>query len=302
MECNNLRKTIDHLNLIPAIPWHKKIIDQWPIGEQGAQKKLQTFLRKGLENYQDGRDYPSLSSTSKLSPYLHFGEISPNQAWHAVRSHGENENVEHFCRELGWREFSYHLLYHNKDLPKKNLQKKFNFFPWRFDENDLNKWQKGKTGIPIVDAGMRELWQTGYMHNRVRMIVGSFLVKNLRIHWHYGERWFWDCLVDADLANNSASWQWIAGCGADPVPYFRIFNPVTQGKKFDPKGLYTRQYVPELKKITNEYLFNPWEAPHNILKSAGVDLGSNYPNPIVDLKKSRKDALTAFQSLKETSR
>jgi len=183
-------------------------------------------------------------------------------------------------------------------LPKKNLQSKFDAFPWNEDESLLTAWKKGNTGIPMVDAGMRELWQTGYMHNRVRMIVGSFLVKNLRLHWHHGERWFWDTLFDADLANNSASWQWIAGCGADAAPYFRIFNPVMQGQKFDPNGEYVRQYIPEISSLPNKYLFNPWEASDEILKKASIKLGSTYPFPIVDLKESRELALLAFQSLK----
>ena len=209
------------------------------------------------------------------------------------------KNVDHYCSELGWREFSYSQLYHNPTLPVENLQKKFDAFPWIDNTTLLKAWQKGKTGVPMVDAGMRELWRTGYMHNRVRMIVGSYLVKNLRLHWKHGERWFWDTLVDADLANNSASWQWVAGCGADAAPYFRIFNPVTQGMKFDPSGEYVRMYVPELKDLPDKYLFSPWEAPGSVLMDAGVTLGNTYPYPIVDLKKSREDALVAFQSLKQ---
>lgn len=212
---------------------------------------------------------------------------------------GDDKNIDHFCSELGWREFSYNLLYHHPALPHTNLQSKFNAFPWDENLNYLYAWQKGKTGIPMVDAGMRELWHTGYMHNRVRMIVGSFLVKNLRLHWHHGERWFWDTLVDADLANNSASWQWIAGCGADAAPYFRIFNPVMQGQKFDPQGEYIRKYVPELAALPDQYLFSPWEAPASVLQQADITLGVTYPYPIIDLKKSREEALIAFQSLKQ---
>lgn len=202
-----------------------------------------------------------------------------------------------FFSELGWREFSYYLLYHFPELPQKNFQKKFDYFPWLTDSKALKAWQTGKTGYPIVDAGMRELWQTGYMHNRMRMIVGSFLVKNLLIHWHDGEEWFWDCLVDADLANNSTSWQWIAGSGADAAPYFRIFNPITQGEKFDSEGTYIRRFVPELAQLPNTYLFKPWEAPESILKEAGVELGTTYPRPIIDLAFSRKRALEALSSL-----
>ena len=210
---------------------------------------------------------------------------------------GFEDDVNHFLSELGWREFSYSLLYHWPELPRKNLQSKFDRFPWREDPVALESWKRGQTGYPIVDAGMRELWRTGYMHNRVRMIVGSFLVKNLMLHWHHGEDWFWDTLVDADLANNSASWQWIAGCGADAAPYFRIFNPVTQGRKFDPGGDYVRKHVPELVRLPTKYLHSPWEAPTDVLDAAGVELGTNYPQPIVDLKETRARALEAFSSL-----
>ena len=290
---------IDALNLLPKIPWDKKLEPHWNIGEEGARKRFETFVDEGLSFYKDGRNLPAKPYVSRLSPYLHFGEISPNQLWHAVRSIGDDKHIEHFCSELGWREFSHSQLYHNPDLPQKNLQPKFDRFPWANDAAALTAWQNGKTGVPMVDAGMRELWQTGYMHNRVRMIVGSFLVKNLRLHWHHGERWFWDTLVDADLANNSASWQWIAGCGADAAPYFRIFNPITQGQKFDPDGEYVREYIPEIARLPNMYLYNPWEAPELILKEAGIKLGSTYPNPVVDLKQSRELALQAFQSLKQ---
>ena len=291
--------TIDELSLLPAIRWDSKLEPYWHIGETGAHQRLSEFLEEGIENYNEGRNLPAKPYVSRLSPYLHFGELSPNQVWHAAQMQGDDINVVHFCRELGWREFSYSLLYFNPDLPKKNLHAKFDRFPWNEDKEKLKAWQRGKTGIPMVDAGMRELWQTGYIHNRVRMIVGSFLVKNLLLHWHHGERWFWDCLVDADLANNSASWQWVAGCGADAAPYFRIFNPITQGQKFDPEGEYIRRFLPELNTLPNKYLFNPWEAPDNILKNANVVLGQDYPKPIVDLKLSRQKALDAFGSLKQ---
>ena len=293
--------TLEALNLLPNIHWDKQLEPHWNIGEHGAQKRLHQFLEEGLYHYKDGRNLPSKPYVSRLSAHLHFGEISPNQVWSAAQARGDNKHIDHFCSELGWREFSYSQLYHNPDLPRKNLQSKFDAFPWREDEATLTAWQKGQTGIPIVDAGMRELWQTGVMHNRVRMIVGSFLVKNLLLHWHHGEKWFWDCLVDADLASNSASWQWIAGCGADAAPYFRIFNPVTQGQKFDAEGEYTRRFVPELKDMPNKYLFNPWEAPDTVLKGAGVTLGKNYPKPVIDLKTSRNRALEAFQSLKQNA-
>lgn len=281
-------------------PWHKKIEAHWNIGEEAAQSRLTHFLSNGLEGYKENRNSPSTDGTSRLSPHLHFGEISINQVWYSVqtqRSSGiQDADIDCFLSELGWREFCYHLLDHFPELPSKNFQKKFDEFPWQYDENLLKAWQKGQTGHPIVDAGMRELWQTGYMHNRVRMIVASFLVKNLLIHWHCGRDWFWDCLVDADLANNSANWQWVAGCGADAAPYFRIFNPVLQGEKFDSEGLYTRHFVPELKLLPNKYLFKPWQAPSEVLKAAGIVLGKNYPLPIVDLDSSRKRALQALRS------
>ncbi len=289
------------LELLPAIAWHNKLAKYWKPGEAGAHARLKAFLKNGLKQYKEGRNYPSENNVSRLSPHLHFGEISPNEVWYAAKQHmgtkGWRKNGETFLSELGWREFSYSLLFHFPDLPRKNLQKKFNKFPWRRDQKSLKKWQQGQTGYPIVDAGMRELWETGYMHNRVRMIVGSFLVKNLMLHWHLGEDWFWDTLVDADLANNSASWQWIAGCGADAAPYFRIFNPVTQGKKFDHHGAYVRRFIPELKKMPDKYLHNPWEAPEKVLVEAGVQLGEDYPLPIVTLGDSRERALDAFSEL-----
>ncbi len=297
--------SVDELGLLPKdLDWHKPIESFWNISEQGAHERLERFLETGLASYKKGRDFPATSYVSRLSPYLHFGQVSPNQVWHKARDFGEGKaairsDLDHFCSELGWREFSHNLLFHFQDLPKNNLQDKFDSFEWRQDEKHLKAWQTGMTGCPIVDAGMRQLWQTGYMHNRVRMIVGSFLVKNLRLHWHLGQSWFWDCLVDADLANNSASWQWIAGCGADAAPYFRIFNPITQGKKFDPDGDYVRKFVPELKKVPDKYLHNPWEAPDDVLRDAGVRLGKDYPRIIVDLKQSREEALSAFQSLKK---
>ena len=291
--------TLEELRLLPKPRWDKTLEPHWAIGEANAQERLSHFLQTGLPHYKEGRNFPAKPYVSRLSPHLHFGEISPNQVWWAARSLGEDKNIDHFCFELGWREFSYSLLYHNPDLPWKNLQSKFDHFPWKEEDSAaLKAWRKGQTGIPLVDGGMRELWLTGYMHNRVRMIVGSFLVKNLLIHWRHGERWFWDCLVDADLANNSASWQWIAGCGADAVPYFRIFNPVTQGQKFDPNGEYVRRFVPEISALPDAYLFCPWQAPPQVRKTAGVILGETYPEPIVDLPASRERALRFFDSLR----
>jgi len=299
---NHKRLALNDLNLMPDIRWYEEMQTLWQPGEEGAQNCLQAFLENGLKGYKEGRNFPARENVSRLSPHLHFGEISPNDVWHTAKSamiieQCENDG-EHFLSEIGWREFSNTLLYHFPDIPRNNLQKKFDAFSWREDAEALRAWQRGQTGYPIVDAGMRELWQTGYMHNRVRMIVGSFLVKNLLLHWHHGEDWFWDTLVDADLANNAASWQWIAGCGADAAPYFRVFNPVTQGQKFDGTGEYVRRFVPELSKLPDKFLHNPWEAPKDVLEYAGVILDKNYPSPIVELKLSRERALAAFQSLK----
>lgn len=271
-DCDIKSESIESLELLPSIRWDKNIIKSWDISESGAKERLHNFLDNGIQNYKLGRNFPSTNNNSRLSPYLHFGQISPNQIWHSARFYELNENIDNFCVELAWREFSVNLLYHFPDLPRKNLQSKFDNFLWKDNPELLGKWQKGQTGYPIVDAGMRELWQTGFMHNRVRMVVASFLVKNLLIHWHEGEKWFWDFLVDADLASNSASWQWVAGSGADAAPYFRIFNPTTQGQKFDAAGEYTRKYVPELKNMPDKYLFNPWDAPEEVLESAGVEL------------------------------
>ena len=289
---------IEQLRLLPKIRWDKSLEAHWTIGETAAQTRLAAFLDSGLSRYKDGRNFPAKPYVSRLSPHLHFGEISPHQVWFAVRKRGNDENAERFCCELGWREFSYNQLYYTPDLAYKNLRSEFDRFPWQTNETFLKAWQKGQTGIPLVDAGMRELWQTGYIHNRVRMIAGSFLVKNLLQDWRHGERWFWDCLVDADLASNSAGWQWIAGCGADAAPYFRIFNPVIQGNKFDPEGEYLRRFVPELRRLPLAYQFCPWQAPRDVLTMSGVILGETYPEPIVDLHTSREQALQAFHSLR----
>lgn len=294
---------LDTLQLLPDIPWDSAFYPLWSPGERGAADNLQLFLRDALDRYKRGRDVPQEQSTSRLSPHLHFGEISPNQVWHAAWQQREgsagDDNLDCFLSELGWREFSHYLLFHFPGLPQDNFQSKFDAFPWRSDDKLLAAWQRGMTGIPMVDAGMRELWQTGYMHNRVRMIVASFLVKNLRQDWRLGQRWFWDCLLDADLANNSASWQWVAGSGADAAPYFRIFNPVTQGQKFDPEGTYVKQFCPELASLPARYVHRPWEAPAEVLEQAGVTLGDTYPQPLVDLGVSRKLALEDFATIKD---
>ena len=298
---SNSRLDIHDLELLPKVAWSQKLDGHWDAGEENAAERLDAFLTVGLPQYKEGRNFPNKPAVSRLSPYMQMGILSPNQLWYGARKLGDDKNIDHFCSELGWREFAYNQLYHNPDLPIKNLQAKFDAFPWILKGEYLEAWQKGQTGIPFVDAGMRELWQTGFMHNRVRMVTGSFLVKNLRVHWHHGERWFWDTLIDADLASNSASWQWLAGCGADAAPYFRIFNPVLQGKNFDPDGDYIREFVPELANLPNRFLYSPWEAGEETLQGAGVTLGVSYPNPIIDLKDSRDRALAAFQSLKTSA-
>ena len=292
---------IDTLGLLPNIPWDKTMAATWQIGEKAAWQRLQQFLDTGLEGYKEGRNFPARAKVSRLSPYLHFGEVSPRQVWHEAQlagaTGGLENDLDNFLSEIGWREFSYSLLYHNPDLPRVAIQKRFNNFPWEQNAERLRAWHQGNTGMPLVDAGMRELWQTGYMHNRVRMVVGSYLVKNLLLHWHAGEDWFWDCLVDADLPNNSASWQWIAGCGADASPYFRVFNPVLQSRKFDKDGEYLRRYLPELASLPDKHIHAPFEAPADVLRSADVRLDENYPSPVVELKASREAALAAFKSL-----
>ncbi len=280
--------------------WHQKLLSEWTPGEAGAQKKLKVFLSDGLNGYSEGRNRPDKQHTSMLSAHIRFGEISIREIAKSVEKI-KTEDAEVFYKELVWREFSYHLLYHFPHLVDTNLQKKFDNFKWLDNQDHLKSWQKGMTGYPIIDAGMRQLYETGYMHNRVRMIVGSFLVKNLLIHWKYGQEWFWDTLVDADIASNSASWQWVAGTGADAAPYFRIFNPVTQSKKFDPDGDYIRKYVPELKNIPNKYIHLPSELDDKSLIEYGVKLGSDYPYPIVDLSITRERALSAFKKLSKST-
>ncbi len=288
---------LDELGLLPRTPWDEGLRFSWSPGEDGAKRRLSDFLTNGIGNYKEGRNYPALDAVSRLSPHLHFGELSPHQVWTAVDALEPDENTTHFRSELGWREFSAYLLYHWPEIPHNEWRRQFARFPWHDDSDGLHRWQRGMTGIPFVDAGMRELWRTGSMHNRVRMVAASFLVKNLRIDWRHGAQWFWDTLVDADLASNSASWQWVAGSGADAAPYFRIFNPVTQGKRFDAGGDYVRRYVPEIARLPDKFLHSPWEATDAILADAGIELGHTYPRPITDLKESRAAALQAYQSL-----
>jgi len=288
--------------LLPKHPdWAADWRTAWTPGEAGAQLRLREFLTDGLGGYAERRDIPGQEGTSKLSPHLAFGEISPAQIWHAATTalHAGSKGAERFLTELLWREFSHHLLWNQPDLPEQPLRPAFDGMPWRDDPAGLAAWQQGRTGIPIVDAGMRQLWQTGWMHNRVRMIVASFLVKHLLVPWRAGAAWFWDTLVDADLASNSAGWQWVAGSGADAAPYFRIFNPVLQGRKFDPDGAYVRHFVPELGQLDPRFIHAPWEAPACVLGAAGVAFGHTYPAPIVDLAAGRTRALAAFAALRD---
>ena len=292
---------LSDLKLLENKNWESKILSQWNVGEDASLEIMKSFYLNGVKDYSEGRNFPIKKNVSRLSPYLHWGQISPNILWYELQNlkNVRENDIEVFKSELGWREFAYYLLYHFPYLQKKNLKSNFDNFQWLDDQINFKKWSKGLTGIPIVDAGMRELWQTGYMHNRTRMIVSSFLVKNLLIHWRRGEEWFWDCLFDADAASNSASWQWVAGTGTDSTPYFRIFNPVTQGQKFDPNGDYIKKYVPELKNFPLKFLFCPWECPPDILKNINFELGKDYPYPIVDLKESRERALSTYNLLRQ---
>ncbi|NVJ98021.1 MAG: deoxyribodipyrimidine photo-lyase [Alphaproteobacteria bacterium] len=289
---------------MPAF-WADPIAEVWQPGEAAARERLSDFLEEAAATYPKMRDYPAVEATSRLSPYLVSGEISPRRIWYETQRYiAANEasasGASGFLREVGWREFSYHLLFHFPHMMRAPLKERFADFPWRAgDGKALNEWQKGLTGFPIVDAGMRQLWQTGWMHNRVRMVVASFLVKDMLWHWHEGEDWFWDTLVDADPANNSASWQWVAGCGADAAPYFRIFNPIAQGEKFDKDGGYIRTYVPELADMPNDYIHKPFEAPEGVLRMAGVELGKTYPRPMLDRKAARERALAALGTIKK---
>jgi deoxyribodipyrimidine photo-lyase len=285
--------------------WAIGLRESWTPDEAAAQHRLNEFLAEGLEGYASERDRPDRDGTSSLSPHLRFGEISPRQIWHAARFAAAarpalSADADKFLSELGWREFCRHLLYDNPDIATANLQPAFDAFPWKHDSKALSAWQGGRTGYPIVDAGMRQLWRTGVMHNRVRMVVASFLVKHLLIDWREGERWFWDTLVDADAGSNPANWQWVAGCGADAAPYFRVFNPVLQGEKFDPGGAYVRRWVPELARLPNKLIHQPWRATPLELKSAGLELGRTYPEPIIDHAEGRERALAAYAKIRKS--
>jgi deoxyribodipyrimidine photo-lyase len=292
---------LESWDLRPTKPdWAGGLRASWSPGEPGAAQRWNRFRSEALMEYATSRDRPDLHATSRLSPHLHFGEISPRLLWHGAMATGDGPGVQKFLDELLWREFAHHLLFHAPELVLRPLREAFERFPWRDDEAGFVAWTRGRTGYPIVDAGMRELWHCGWMHNRVRMIAASFLVKHLLIDWRRGAEWFRDTLVDADLANNSASWQWVAGCGADAAPYFRIFNPMLQGARFDPAGAYVRRFVPELARLPDDFIHAPWTAPSAVLKPAGIELGRDYPRPIIDHAAARKRALAAFATLRIT--
>ncbi len=297
---------IDALNLLPESrgesDWGGGLRDTWTPTIEGAHERLDHAVEHVLGDYEITRDRPDQEGTTRLSPYLHHGHLSPNQVWHRVATWaddtGRHDEAEPFLREIVFREFSYHWLYHYPDTPTETYRDKFRDFPWRDDAEALARWKRGQTGYPIVDAGMRQLYETGWMHNRVRMIVASFLTKDLMLHWRHGAEWFWDTLVDADLADNTFNWQWTAGCGADAQPFFRIFNPVSQSERHDPNGDYIRRYVPELSDLPDDALHAPWEESDARLRALGVTLGDTYPRPIVDHAEAREDALAAYEQVK----
>lgn len=297
---------LESLELEPRVEWAGGLHTAWRPGETGAASSLDCFIDESVSGYPEQRDRPDLRGTSRLSPHLHFGEISPRRVFHAIQEAvavrtrpGYAKGAEAYLRQLHWREFAYYLLYHFPHTAEQALHEAFERFPWQSDDLAFRAWSTGRTGYPIVDAGMRELWDTGWMHNRVRMIVASFLVKDLLIPWQDGARWFWDTLVDADLANNTLGWQWAAGCGADAAPYFRIFNPVLQGKKFDPDGAYVRQWVPELATLPNTFLHEPWCAGGTLLEAIGLDRDAVYPTPIVEHREARERALAAYETVRK---
>ena len=297
---------LEDLGLLPTSDWADGWGELWRPGSAGAHASLDGFLDRVIGDYEDGRDHPSRGKTSRLSPHLHFGEISPRQLWEdtagfRARRPDAERQVGKFLSQLGWREFSCHLLYHFPHITDRPFREEYGAFPWREDPDALEAWKRGRTGYPVVDAGMRELWHTGYMHNRSRMIAASFLTKHLRIPWQSGARWFWDTLVDADLANNSCGWQWTAGSGADAAPYFRVFNPALQGRKFDRDGDYVRRWVPEISALPDRHLHDGAAAPDGVLERCGIVAGRDYPAPIVDHARARQEALAAHASIRRES-
>ena len=290
---------LDALELLPNIDWAGGLRATWMPGEAGGHARLATFLDQA-PGYLEQRNIPSTEGTSRLSPYLCHGEVSARQIWHAMRAHHPGPLFDDgYLREIAWREFAYHVLFHFPHTIHQPLKPKYSHFPWRDDPAFLAAWQRGRTGFPIVDAGMRQLWHTGWMHNRVRMIVASFLTKDGLVPWQAGAAWFWDTLVDADLASNTMGWQWAAGCGADAQPFFRIFNPTSQGQKFDQSGTYVRAWVSEIASLPSKELHHPWTIPAMLLATAGVTLGETYPAPLVDHSAARKRALEALQQMNE---
>ena len=285
--------------LLPTKPdWAGGMRDTWTPGEAGGHARMKQFMHDALDQYATGRNMPGQALTSMLSPHLHWGELSPAQVWQAATQAGHGQALQTFQSEILWHEFAAYLLWHHPHLPNVPLRPEYARLAWRTDKAGLHAWQAGRTGMPIVDAGMRQLWHIGWMHNRVRMITASFLIKHLLIDWVEGEAWFWDTLVDGDLSANAASWQWVAGSGTDSQPFFRVFNPVLQGKKFDPDGAYVRRWVPELAGLPDRYLHAPWDAPAAVLAEARVFLGRDYPNPVVELTAGRDRALAAFKTMR----
>ena len=285
---------------MPKSNWYKKFEKYWEPSEQKAHEYLDNFVQKNILNYGLDRDFPSIKGTSLLSPYIRNGQINVGDIWQRCKKlKSKNVSVKKYTNEIGWREFSHSLINYFPQMLKGNLRKEFDKFPWVNNSKFLNAWKKGMTGYPIVDAGMRELYETGWMHNRIRMVVGSFLVKHLRINWQEGEKYFRNCLLDFNEANNVAQWQWVAGCGADAAPYFRIFNPILQGEKFDKQGEYVKKWVPELSKVPSKFIHKPWEMEKKYQEAINTIIGVNYPMPIVIHEKARTDALSAFQSIKK---
>ncbi len=296
---------IENLGFLPRIKWDREFYDHWHPGEQTALKCVDEFLENRISSYDNDRNIPNKNGTSRLSPHLHFGEVSPHQIWQKiVKKYGpiasvKDKDVVQYSKELIWRDFSYYLLFHFPQIDRKPLRKEYENFPWLNDKKGLQAWQRGQTGYPIIDAGMRELWRTGWMHNRVRMIVASFLIKDMLIPWQKGAEWFWDTLVDADLASNTQGWQWTAGSGADAAPYFRIFNPTLQSEKFDTLGQYIKKWVPELENLGSEWIHEPGEAPEAELRAAGIILGKTYPLPIVEHQFAKIRAMKALKVMNE---
>lgn len=299
---------VDSLGLLPSKGWHEKFHRYWSVGEEEAESKQKHFIARAIRSYKIDRDIPASDGTSMLSPHFHFGEIHPQKIFSDIEAKFgkigsiEDASILHFCKEIVWREFSYHLLYHFPTTSDAPLRENFKQYPWKMNNELFTRWRKGKTGYPIIDAGMRQLWSMGWMHNRLRMLTASFLVKHLGIPWQQGAKWFWDTLVDADLACNTQGWQWTAGCGADASPFFRIFNPITQGEKIDPKGEYISRWCPELAGLPSEWICKPWQAPTGILERAAIKLGVNYPLPIVDHKEARVQALWNYGKMKKESK